>query len=154
MIDLSQVEVRNPKYNWLDTIDCEINHPEYGWIPFTATPEDPMLYGQAIYAKAVTGDYGPIAPFVPPANIVGESAMELVRQKRNDLLQTKIDPLVMNSLRWADLSDEEKSLVSAYRQDLLNVPEDNPNAIYVFSKEMGNYVEQNVTWPQAPDFMD
>lgn len=53
-----------PKYNAFGTIDLEIDHPKYGIIPFTASPDDPA--GAAIYAAAIAGDYGPIAPYVAP----------------------------------------------------------------------------------------
>lgn len=147
-MDLSQAEVKNLKYNWLDTIDLELNHPTYGWIPFTASPDDVEEHGKAIYAKAIAGDYGPIAPFVAPADIVGEEALNMLRQKRDDLLVTEVDPLVSNPLRWADLGQEKQALVAAYRQALLDMPENNPNAAYTFSKETGDFVEKNITWPE------
>lgn len=53
-----------PQYNAFGTIDLEIDHPKYGRIPFTASPDDPE--GAAIYAAALAGEYGPIAPYVAP----------------------------------------------------------------------------------------
>ncbi len=53
-----------PQYNAFGTIDLEIDHPIYGRIPFTASPDDPAC--AAIYAAALAGDYGPIAPYVAP----------------------------------------------------------------------------------------
>jgi len=35
-------------------------------LPFLATPNDPMPYGVELYNNAVAGDYGTIAPYVPP----------------------------------------------------------------------------------------
>lgn len=60
--------IRNPKYSSPDNslIDVEYEHPEYGWIPFTATPDDEEQHGRDIYAAAVAGEYGPIAPYVEP----------------------------------------------------------------------------------------
>lgn len=60
------MQVKNLKYNAASTIDCEIEHPVYGWIPFTASPEDTESLGKEIYAKAVSGEYGPVAPYVAP----------------------------------------------------------------------------------------
>ena len=60
------MEVRNPRYNNLKTIDCEINHPELGWIPFTATPDDQEELGKLIYQEMVDGTHGDIAPYIPP----------------------------------------------------------------------------------------
>jgi hypothetical protein len=35
-------------------------------LPFTATPNDPMSYGVELFNNAVAGDYGVIAPYIPP----------------------------------------------------------------------------------------
>ncbi len=35
-------------------------------LPFLATSYDVMDYGRQIYANAVAGMYGPVAPYVPP----------------------------------------------------------------------------------------
>jgi len=35
-------------------------------LPFLATPYDPMPYGVELFNNAVAGDYGTIAPYVPP----------------------------------------------------------------------------------------
>lgn len=74
-----------PQYNAFGTIDLEINHPVYGIIPFTASPNDPA--GAAIYAAALAGEYGPIAPYVappPPPPVVPQVVTR--RQARQALL--------------------------------------------------------------------
>ena len=53
---------RNPKHNAVGTIDLEIEHPVYGWIPFTASPDD--AEGAELYAQALRGEFGDIAPYV------------------------------------------------------------------------------------------
>lgn len=60
--------IRNLVYSSADnsTIDVEMNHPEYGWIPFTASPDDIEQHGRDLYARAIAGDFGPIAPYVAP----------------------------------------------------------------------------------------
>ena len=35
-------------------------------LPFTASPTDPEAYGRDIYARIIAGEFGPIAPYVPP----------------------------------------------------------------------------------------
>src|SRR5690625_665490 len=61
-------ECKNPQYAAPDNslIDLELNHPEFGWIPFTASPDDTEQHGRDIYAAAISGEYGPIAPYVEP----------------------------------------------------------------------------------------
>lgn len=74
-----------PQYNAFGTIDLEIDHPIYGSIPFTASPDDPE--GAAIYAAALAGEYGPIAPYVappPPPPVVPQVVTR--RQARQALL--------------------------------------------------------------------
>jgi hypothetical protein len=34
-------------------------------LPFTASPNDPETHGRAIFAAAVAGEYGLVAPYVP-----------------------------------------------------------------------------------------
>lgn len=49
-----------------------------------------------------------------------EWLQEKVRTMRNSLLQTEIDPVVTNPLRWNDMSDEQKAEYTAYRKYLLD----------------------------------
>lgn len=35
-------------------------------IPFTASPTDTTSYGPNIYSRAVAGEFGVVAPYVPP----------------------------------------------------------------------------------------
>lgn len=35
-------------------------------MPFGATPNDPMVYGVELFARALNGEFGPIAPYVAP----------------------------------------------------------------------------------------
>lgn len=41
-------------------------------LPFTATTYDDMPYGVDLYNRAVAGEFGPIAPYVPPEPIQPE----------------------------------------------------------------------------------
>lgn len=61
-----QIQVRNPQYNAAGTIDMEMEHPTFGWIPFTASPDDSAQHGRELYAQAVAGELGPVAPYVAP----------------------------------------------------------------------------------------
>ena len=55
---------RNVTYNAHGTVDMEIDHPQYGWIPFTADPNDSEQLGKDLYAAAIAGTLGAIAPYV------------------------------------------------------------------------------------------
>jgi len=56
---------------------------------------------------------------------------------RDYRLSEEVDPLVLNSLRWSDLTDEQRTAWAQYRTDLLNVPQQDG-------------FPHNVTWPTRP----
>lgn len=76
----------------------------------------------------------------PPAPVDPATAALDIRTQRNRLLTTLVDPLVMNSLRWADLTAEQQGEVAAYRRGLLDITD-----------QAGFPLE--VTWPAVPAFM-
>lgn len=80
------MEARNLRYNRLGTVDMEINHSTYGWIPFTASPEDTEERGRTLYAQALNGDFGAIAPYAapPPTNDEVIASLTAQIQKRLD----------------------------------------------------------------------
>jgi len=58
--------IKNLIYNAAGTVDMEINHSTYGWIEFTANPNDTEQLGRDLYAAAIAGTLGAIAPYVAP----------------------------------------------------------------------------------------
>jgi hypothetical protein len=56
--------------------------------------------------------------FTPPT-LTAEEA----RAIRDDILKEEVDPIVSNPLRWNSLSDTQQSELVAYREELLNVPQ-------------------------------
>lgn len=67
------------------------------------------------------------------------SAEEQARWRRDDLLY-ELDVIVTNPLRWGDLTEAEQQALAAYRQALLDVPQQDgfPDA---------------VDWPAKPEFL-
>ncbi len=61
-----------------------------------------------------------------------------VRAERDSLLSAKVDPLVSNSLRWADLSSGKQDEWTQYRTDLLNITDQSG-------------FPHSVTWPTKPE---
>lgn len=60
---------KDPVYGSVDgqIIDLTVKFVEFSnEMPFGATPYDPMPYGAELYNRAVAGEFGPIAPYVPP----------------------------------------------------------------------------------------
>lgn len=66
---LKLVEAKNPKFSSADrtTIDMECTWNIGGPWPFTASVSDTEAHGRDIYARALAGEFGPVAPYVPPS---------------------------------------------------------------------------------------
>lgn len=92
-------------------------------LPFTANPNDVEAHGRDIYARAIAGEFGAIAPFEATPPTV-EQVSDAVRQERNRKLETEVDPIVSNPLRWADLTPEQQQAVENYRRSLLDMTGD------------------------------
>lgn len=62
------MKATNPRFvNAENTqIDLIVNHPVFGEIPFTASPDDVEEHGRDLFARAVAGEFGPVADYVPP----------------------------------------------------------------------------------------
>lgn len=105
-------------------IDCFIESKQWGWIPYTLDPtdnDDTVDNVALLEAMRLNGD---VAPFTPPSQEeLDARAAQEVRNKRDQLLETYVDPIAGNALRWGELSDAEKSALSEYRKALLNVTE-------------------------------
>lgn len=121
----TKYECKNPRFSSFDnsTINLEYKHPDYGWIPFTASENDCEEHCRAIHKAAISGEYGEIAPYdgeIPPTE---EELKEMeARAERNRLL-AEFDVIVSNPFRFAEFSDEEKAELAAYRQALLDYPQ-------------------------------
>jgi hypothetical protein len=70
-------------------------------------------------------------------HLLHEDDGSFARAERDNILATVVDPLVSNSLRWADLTAAKQNEWTTYRTDLLGVPQQAgfPNTI---------------TWPTKP----
>lgn len=61
----------NPKYATPDNsiIELQVTFAEFGdaVLPFGATANDVEVHGRELYARALAGEFGPIAAYEPPA---------------------------------------------------------------------------------------
>lgn len=131
-------EFKDAHYVGENLIDVKINHPVYGWIPYTIDPNDSDMTIDNNQLLSLIGDN--IAAWIPPtAEQIAEKLEKENRAKRNFKLASEVDPIVMNSLRWNDLSQEKKNEWIFYRQALLDITKD---------KNWPNLTEQD--WPVAP----
>jgi hypothetical protein len=120
-MSISITEIRNAvSQNDDNTVfDLEINHPEYGWIPYTLHPDDP---DNTVDNTALLALIGTNFTTLTQAEKDERKSNE-VRDERNWLLENKVDVIVNNPLRWAELTTEQQNAWAEYRTDLLNVPQ-------------------------------
>jgi len=129
---------RNAKYIDATRIDCEIEHPEFGWIPYTLDPADIDMTVDNSALLAAMASAGDVTAYVPPTQAeLDEAAAQAVRTERDMRLASEVDPIAGNALRWAALDAETQAAWAAYRQALLDVP------------QQGGF-PHNVTWPTRP----
>jgi hypothetical protein len=133
------MEYRNAKHIGNNRIDCEIDHPIYGWIPFTCDPMDTdAQFDVAELHLQMTNDPTTEA-YVPPTQAELDAiASTEIRDQRDRILITEVDPLVINPLRWGDLTVEKQQEWVNYRRALLDIPQ-----------QVG--FPANVTWPIKPE---
>ena len=130
-------EYRNAKVMNADgsRIDVEINHPEAGWIGYLldTADTDMTIDNDALFALIGSDKVAYVAPTAE--ELVAEKAEE-VRRDRNFQL-AMMDQTVSNPLRWAAMSTEKQNEWTAYRQALLDVPQQSG-------------FPDTVTWPEIP----
>jgi len=122
------------------TIDCDVFFEKYGKIPFSSSISDVEEHSREIFNTCLSGKYGPIQDCVEKD--LNEFEIEVfdlendIRSKRNLLLRM-LDMVISNPLRWAAFNEQEKQIFSEYRNNLLDIPqqENFPN---------------NVIWPDTP----
>ena len=128
---------RNAKYIDSTRIDCEIEHPVHGWIPYTLDPADTDMTVNNDELLAAMAEAGDVAAYVPPTQAELDAAKaESIRAERDQRLLT-VDAIAGNALRWAALDADTQAAWAAYRQALLDVPQ-----------QAG--FPDNVTWPEEP----
>ena len=128
---------KNPVWASADQtmIDLEIDHPNLGWIPFTARPDDVEALGQELYAKAIAGDFGLIAPYVAP--VMPSAANKAEAERRLASTDWVNQPDVYDPANTPHLTNRDAFI--AYRSAL--------RAIAI------NPTEGNLEWPVEPSSM-
>jgi len=137
-MSITITEVRNAASLQSDNLrmDVEINHPQYGWIPYTLDPADTDMTINNDAVMALIGD--DFAAYVPPtqAELDAAAAAQVRAERDNRLLE--VDAIAGNALRWAALDADTQAAWSAYRQALLDIPQQ-----YGFPHD--------ITWPTKPE---
>jgi len=143
---------RNPV--WADyqktVINLEVDFDELDeeYVSFTANPNDVEPHGVEIYNRALAGEFGPIADWVPPENITGDQAMALLRKARNSRLE-KTDYIEMPT-KWMTLTAEKQTEWATYRNALRDLPTTYPNPELHWNDDYTQLTWYNITLPEQP----
>lgn len=105
-------------------------------VGYIADKDDIAETGQWVYSQIMSGEAGEIAEFVPAALPTPEYLAEMARNERGSLLRY-LDTVITNPLRWASFSEEQQATIAKYRQDLLDIPEQEG-------------FPTNIVWPVSP----
>jgi len=138
MPQVTITEVRNAQsLNAENTaFGVEINHPEYSWIPYTLDPDDTdMTVDNSVLLELIGSDYA--AYVAPTAEEITAELAASVKGQRDGLLASDVDPIAGNALRWAALTDAQRTAWGNYRTALLDLP-----------AQAG--FPNTVTWPTKP----
>ena len=135
-------EVRNAKsLNAENTVfDVEINHPEHNWIPYSLNPDDTdMTVDNSVLLGLIGSNF---EEYVEPTSLTAEEITaglaSSVRQQRDQKLVEEVDPISGNALRWAALTDAQRTDWGNYRTALLDLP-----------TQSG--FPDTVSWPNKPE---
>ena len=83
------VSAHTPSFTVENRIDLVVLFSEIGEeIHFTAASDDIEAHGRELYARAVAGEFGPIAPYIPPVP-TPEEIVETMRQAVQDHMDAK-----------------------------------------------------------------
>jgi hypothetical protein len=133
-------EVRNATSLQADNLymDVEINHPDYGWIPYTVDPADTDNTIDNDEVMALIGT--DFVAYVPPTQAELDAALAAEVRADRDGRLTEVDAVAGNALRWAALDADTQTEWAAYRQALLDVPQQDgfPNGISWPTKPTGD----------------
>jgi hypothetical protein len=146
---------RNPRWaNYRkSSIDLEVDFDELDeeFVDFNAHPDDIVSWGPELYNRAIAGEFGEIAEFEIPADITGDTALEILRADRDSLLKLEVDPIVSNPLRWASMTEAKQQEWANYRQALLDLPSTQLSAYMTFNTTTEEMVWVNLTLPTKPE---
>ena len=140
MENITYTRVRNPK--WLNQahtfLECEVQftHIPEEWVPFSARESGDLPHTHAIFAECVAGNYGEIQEFITPVLTESERT-DAIREVRDQILESEVDPVISNSVRFNSLSTEKQQEWMDYRQTLLDLPATSTATMQWNDEELG-----------------
>lgn len=134
-MNIKIIYAKNPQ--WIDAehtkIDLIVKFSHINdEVPFTADPNDCEAHGRDLFTRALAGEFGEVAEYVPPPPPSEEEMAILVREERDRLLAET------DWTQAADVPQTTKDKWAPYRQALRDVPQQEG---FPF----------NVVWPTKPN---
>ena len=90
------INATSPQYDENGNIGLNVEFEGLGIVPFGASPNDVEQHGREIYARALAGDFGPIAAYVAPPVVI--PTVVTMRQARLAMLDAGILTSVSNAI--------------------------------------------------------
>ena len=90
------INATSPQYDANGNITLNVEFEGLGIVPFGASPNDVEAYGRELHARALTGDFGPIAAYVAPPAVI--PTVVTMRQARLAMLDAGILTSVSDAL--------------------------------------------------------
>jgi hypothetical protein len=116
-------------------------------LPFTANSNDVEAYGCDIFARAVAGEFGTVAPFNAVTPTV-ESVSNTIKKERNFRIATT------DWTQLPDIPQSTRDLWESYRQTLRDIPQQEGFPWYdivVLETDSGYSVDiSKAPWPAKP----
>ena len=100
-------------------INCDVNfeHLEEEFVPFSATANTKEPHVLEIFNRALSGDFGVVAPYVPPPPPTVETLALIARATRDRLL------VATDWTQLPDVPQATKDIWTTYRQQLRDITE-------------------------------
>lgn len=116
-------------------VDIQLPGGQLETVAYVANKDDHVETGKYVYQQIINGVAGKIVDHVP-VEVTSEEMATGARYQRSILLNA-VDTIVTNPLRWASYNEEQQAVIAKYRQDLLDITDQEG-----FPKD--------IVWPQSP----
>lgn len=103
------ISAKYPQYTTDGMILLTVDFEEIGEIPFHASPDDPEERGRDLYARAVAGEFGPVAAYEPPV-LTMEEKTAIATQAVQQHLDARAQELGYDDIKSACSYADEPSV--------------------------------------------
>lgn len=110
------ISARAPRRTRQDGIELYVTFKDIGEVPFHAHQSDPETHGRELYARAMQGEFGPVAPYIAPVvplNVAKLAKQAEIRDEADLFLQMLATEYgAMEKLTWDQQAQEADALIA------------------------------------------